>query len=154
MNKWYETFWSNYKVLARVMRNPELVLYPLKVHSASHMLEMPKYFIFWDPARKELTGHLRLLVWGAQILKVQSCAMLLVILSIQSFASFRHFNASHKTNFHCLCFSCFWKDCMWDTVQWIMFCCWVTSSFVKQSETEVFTFLSKWLTTLPPCFQI
>ena len=45
-----------------VMRNPELGLYPLKVNLATHMLEMLKYFTFCDPARQELTGHLRLLV--------------------------------------------------------------------------------------------
>ena len=55
------------------MRNAELVLYPLKVHSASHTLEMLKYFKFCVPARQELTGHLRLLVWGARILEAQSC---------------------------------------------------------------------------------
>ena len=55
------------------MRNPELVLYPLKVHSASRKLGMLKYFTFGDSARQELTGHLRLLVAGAGILEVQSC---------------------------------------------------------------------------------
>ena len=45
-----------------VMMNPELVSYPLKVHSATHLLEMLKNFTFDDPARQELTGHLRLLV--------------------------------------------------------------------------------------------
>ena len=56
-----------------VMRNPELVSHPLKVHSASQTLEMLKYFTFCDHARQELTGYLRLLVWGARILEAQSC---------------------------------------------------------------------------------
>ena len=42
------------------MRNPELILHPLKVHSASHTLEMLKYFTFCDTARQELTGYLRM----------------------------------------------------------------------------------------------
>ena len=33
---------------------------------------MLKNFTFCDPARQELTGHLRLLVWGARILQAQS----------------------------------------------------------------------------------
>ena len=49
------------KVLTTIMRNPELVLSQLKVHSASHTLEMLKYFKFCDPARQKLTSHLRLL---------------------------------------------------------------------------------------------
>ena len=56
-----------------VMRNPELVLYPLKVNLATHMLGILKYFTFCDPARKELTGLLRLLFWGARILGADSC---------------------------------------------------------------------------------
>ena len=55
------------------MTNSKLLLYQLKVHLATHTLEMLKYFKFGDPARQELTGHLRLLVWGARILKAQSC---------------------------------------------------------------------------------
>ena len=58
------------------MTNPKLVLYPLKFHSATHMLEMLQYSKFCDPASQELTGHLRLLVWGARILLAQSCAMI------------------------------------------------------------------------------
>ena len=55
------------------MMNPKLVLYSLKVHSATNMLEMPNYFKFCDPAGQELTSHLRLLVRGAKILEAQSC---------------------------------------------------------------------------------
>ena len=36
---------------------------------------MLKYFTFCNPARQELIGHLRLLVWGARILEAQSCAL-------------------------------------------------------------------------------
>ena len=50
-----------------------MVLHPLKVQSTSHTLEMLNYFTFCDPVRQELTGHLRLLVWGARILEAQSC---------------------------------------------------------------------------------
>ena len=57
------------------MRNPELVLYPLKVHSVSHTLGMLKYFTFCDSARQELTGHLRVLGWGARTLEAQSCGL-------------------------------------------------------------------------------
>ena len=53
------------------MRNPELVLHPLKLHS----LGMLKYSQFCDPARQELAGHLRLQVVGARILEAQSCAL-------------------------------------------------------------------------------
>ena len=35
---------------------------------------MPNYSQFLDPARKELTGHLRRLMWGAILLEAQSCA--------------------------------------------------------------------------------
>ena len=66
------------------MRNPELVLYPLKIHSASHMLEMLKYFTLCDPARQELTGHLRLLVWGVRIIEVQSCVVFVSIIVLFS----------------------------------------------------------------------
>ena len=50
------------KMLATGIPNSELVLYPLKVHSASHTIEILKYFKFCDPAKQELTGHWRLLV--------------------------------------------------------------------------------------------
>ena len=50
-----------------------MVLYPLKVHSTTHTVEMLKYSQFCDPSRQELTGHLRLLGWGARILAAQSC---------------------------------------------------------------------------------
>ena len=39
---------------------------------------MLKYFKFCDPARHKLTGHLRLLVWGARILEDQSCAYYII----------------------------------------------------------------------------
>ena len=45
-----------------VKTNSELFLYPLKVHYATHTLEIFKYSQFCDPARQDLIGHLRLLV--------------------------------------------------------------------------------------------
>ena len=47
------------------MKNPELVLYPLKFLSASLTFEILRYFKFCDSSKQELTGHLKLLVWGA-----------------------------------------------------------------------------------------
>ena len=44
----------HFEVVATNMRNPELVLYPLKVLSASHTFEMLEYFKFCDLARQEL----------------------------------------------------------------------------------------------------
>ena len=44
------------------MGNPELVLYPFKVNSATHTLEMLKNSQLCVPSRQKLTGHLRLLV--------------------------------------------------------------------------------------------
>ena len=60
--RYFEVSTKFYKALATVMRNPEQVLYPLKVNSTSHTLVMLKHFLFCDSARQELTGHFRLLV--------------------------------------------------------------------------------------------
>ena len=41
------------------MENSELFLYPIKIHSAFHVLGMLKYSQFCDPARQKLADHLK-----------------------------------------------------------------------------------------------
>ena len=54
------------------MRISKLVLYLLKVHLVIHILGVLMYFQVCDPAKQELAGHLRLLVWvGPKLLEAQ-----------------------------------------------------------------------------------
>ena len=56
---------------------------------------MLKYFTFCDPARQELTGHLRLLVWGARILEAQACEV-----TMKNDKNTRFVHISPPDNFH------------------------------------------------------
>ena len=56
------------------MRNLELVLYHITAYSAICILGIFKYSQC-SPARQELDGDLRLLVWGVGLLEAVSCAV-------------------------------------------------------------------------------